>query len=169
MNAIDFRNCGELAGSKTVITSKAKKRLMEAINRDNMYEIAFAIISAAVSVKFEEDVCIAINMLSEADEVQIRSFAHGFLSEVTVTNNLLHLQRAESDKLLIAKMANCKGDLKALRKLAGLTQKELAEKSEVSLRTISDIETGVTSLEHCRPQTLQKIAAALNIETEMLK
>lgn len=169
MNVIDYEKSGAFAGSKTVITSNAKDRLLKAIDENNMYEIAFSIFSAAASVKIEESVCIAINLLSEADEEQIRSFAHAFLSEVTVTNNLLHLQRAESDKLLIAKMADRKGDLKALRKLAGLTQKELAEKAEVSLRTIVNIESGVKSLEHYRLQTVQKIAAALNIETEMLK
>ncbi len=52
-------------------------------------------------------------------------------------------------------------ELKRLRRLRGLTQQELAERSGVSQYTITEIETG---RREPRPSTLRKLARALDVE-----
>ena len=55
------------------------------------------------------------------------------------------------------------GDLlRQHRQAAGLTQEELAEQANLSLRAISDLERGIK--QHPRRQTLQLLAAALNLD-----
>jgi predicted ATPase/DNA-binding XRE family transcriptional regulator len=57
------------------------------------------------------------------------------------------------------------GDLlRQHRQAAGLTQEELAEQANLSLRAISDLERGIK--QHPRRQTLQLLAAALNLSPD---
>jgi transcriptional regulator with XRE-family HTH domain len=58
--------------------------------------------------------------------------------------------------------------LKELRKLRGLSQEALAEKSRVSKKTISRIESGSADLESLRPRTVEQIANALGVPAERL-
>jgi transcriptional regulator with XRE-family HTH domain len=51
-------------------------------------------------------------------------------------------------------------NLRELRELHGLTQKELADASGVSLRSVAGYEGGA----HVRPNTARKLAQALNVE-----
>jgi transcriptional regulator with XRE-family HTH domain len=51
-------------------------------------------------------------------------------------------------------------NLRELRELHGLTQKELADVSGVSLRSVAGYEGGA----HARPNTARKLAQALNVE-----
>jgi transcriptional regulator with XRE-family HTH domain len=51
-------------------------------------------------------------------------------------------------------------NLRRLRELHGLTQKELADVSGVSLRSVAGYEGGA----HARPNTARKLAEALNVE-----
>jgi transcriptional regulator with XRE-family HTH domain len=51
-------------------------------------------------------------------------------------------------------------NLRELRELHGLTQKELADVSGVSLRSVAGYEGGA----HVRPNTARKLAQALNVE-----
>src|SRR5215210_3964911 len=51
-------------------------------------------------------------------------------------------------------------NLRELRELHGLTQKELADVSSVSLRSVAGYEGGA----HARPNTARKLAQALNVE-----
>jgi transcriptional regulator with XRE-family HTH domain len=51
-------------------------------------------------------------------------------------------------------------NLRGLRELHGLTQKELADVSGVSLRSVAGYEGGA----HARPNTARKLAEALNVE-----
>jgi transcriptional regulator with XRE-family HTH domain len=55
--------------------------------------------------------------------------------------------------------------IQRLRKLRGLTQKELAQQARLSRRTINDVEAGAG---HPRRETLHKIAAALHVRTSDL-
>ncbi|TMG15811.1 MAG: helix-turn-helix transcriptional regulator [Chloroflexi bacterium] len=52
--------------------------------------------------------------------------------------------------------------LKHLRSTAGLTQEELAERSGISARTISDVERGLRGTVY--PHTARRLAAALGLE-----
>ena len=54
--------------------------------------------------------------------------------------------------------------LKHLRSAAGLTQEELAERSSISARTISDVERGLRSTVY--PHTARLLAAALGLEEQ---
>ena len=54
--------------------------------------------------------------------------------------------------------------LKRLRSAAGLTQEELAERSDISARTISDLERGLRSAVY--PHTARQLAAALGLEDD---
>jgi predicted ATPase/DNA-binding XRE family transcriptional regulator len=54
--------------------------------------------------------------------------------------------------------------LKHLRSTAGLTQEELAERSGISARTISDVERGLRSTVY--PHTARRLAAALGLEED---
>ena len=54
--------------------------------------------------------------------------------------------------------------LKNLRATAGLTQEELAERSGISARTISDVERGLRSTVY--PHTARRLAAALGLEED---
>ena len=53
-----------------------------------------------------------------------------------------------------------KNKVKEYREKEGLTQEELAKKSEISRNTISSIETGVNT--NVTYETMEKIAKALN-------
>lgn len=53
-------------------------------------------------------------------------------------------------------------NLKHYRKLAGLTQRELAEKSDISLRLIQDYEQGHKKLQTAYAITVLKLANILN-------
>lgn len=52
--------------------------------------------------------------------------------------------------------------LKEIRELRGMTQKELAEKSGINFRMISQYEQGVKNLDNARLITILKLANALN-------
>src|SRR5882762_5855243 len=54
--------------------------------------------------------------------------------------------------------------LKHLRSAARLTQEELAERSGISARTISDVERGIRSIVY--PHTARRLAAALGLEED---
>jgi transcriptional regulator with XRE-family HTH domain len=54
--------------------------------------------------------------------------------------------------------------LKHLRSVAGLTQEELAERSGISARTISDVERGLRSTVY--RHTARRLAAALGLEDD---
>jgi predicted ATPase/DNA-binding XRE family transcriptional regulator len=54
--------------------------------------------------------------------------------------------------------------LKHLRAAAGLTQEELAERSGISARTVSDVERGLRTAVY--PDTARRLAAALGLEAE---
>src|SRR3982074_2458126 len=54
--------------------------------------------------------------------------------------------------------------LKHLRTAAGLTQEELADRSGISARTVSDVERGVRSAVY--PDTARRPAAALDLQDE---
>lgn len=58
-------------------------------------------------------------------------------------------------------MSNTGGNIKKIRRFKGITQQELADKLEVSLKTVSRIETGKTPL---TLTTLGKIAKILKVE-----
>lgn len=59
-------------------------------------------------------------------------------------------------------------NLQHYRKLAGLTQASLAEKAEISLRTLQDYEQGHKPLEGARAITVLKMARCLNCTVEDL-
>ena len=54
--------------------------------------------------------------------------------------------------------------LKQLRTAAGLTQEELAERSGISARTVSDVERGLRT--NVYPDTARRLAAALGLQEE---
>lgn len=54
--------------------------------------------------------------------------------------------------------------LKKIRKYRGLTQKELAEKSGVSLPTIRNLEEGNGNVDNVKLSTLDKLARALKVK-----
>lgn len=58
--------------------------------------------------------------------------------------------------------------LKEARERAGLTQKELSERSGVNLRTIQDYEQGRKSINKAQGLTLYRLANALNVTIEEL-
>lgn len=58
--------------------------------------------------------------------------------------------------------------LKEARERAGLTQKELSERSGVNLRTIQDYEQGRKSINKAQGLALYRLANALNVTIEEL-
>jgi transcriptional regulator with XRE-family HTH domain len=64
------------------------------------------------------------------------------------------------------RMSPLKDTLRRERRMAGLTQGELAEKADVGLTTISRIESG--DIEEPRVSTLRKLAHALGLEVRDL-
>lgn len=58
--------------------------------------------------------------------------------------------------------------LKENRERAGLTQKELSERSGVNLRTIQDYEQGRKSINKAQGLSLYRLANALNVTIEEL-
>lgn len=58
--------------------------------------------------------------------------------------------------------------LKEARERAGLTQKELSERSGVNLRTIQDYEQGRKSINKAQGLSLYRLADALNVTIEEL-
>ncbi len=61
-------------------------------------------------------------------------------------------------------------NLQRIRKERGLTQKQLAEKSGVSLKMIQKYETGAKNINHARALTVFRLAYALNaVEINLLE
>lgn len=58
--------------------------------------------------------------------------------------------------------------LKQHREAAGITQKQLAEKTQMSLRTIQHLEQGTRDLNKAQAFTVWSIAKALNCKMEDL-
>lgn len=58
--------------------------------------------------------------------------------------------------------------LKENRERAGLTQKELSERSGVNLRTIQDYEQGRKSINKAQGLSLYRLSTALNVTIEEL-
>lgn len=58
--------------------------------------------------------------------------------------------------------------LKENRKKAGLSQKELSERSGVNIRTIQDYEQGRKSVNKAQGLTLYRLATVLNVTIEAL-
>ena len=54
--------------------------------------------------------------------------------------------------------------LKEIRKKAGLSQKELAEKSGVTIKNIQHYESGYRNINMAKLETLAKIAVSLNCQ-----
>jgi transcriptional regulator with XRE-family HTH domain len=67
---------------------------------------------------------------------------------------------------MLATVASTGEKLRHERRGAGLTQAELAERSDVAQSTIAQIEGGARPNPH--PRTLKKLAQALGIETRQL-
>ena len=84
--------------------------------------------------------------LHEADLSKSVQFAHGIIEEWCRTNN----------------------PLRSARKKAGLTQRQLATKSNVSLRSIRAYEQGQLSLESASAVSLQNLSQVLGCRSETL-
>jgi transcriptional regulator with XRE-family HTH domain len=67
---------------------------------------------------------------------------------------------------MLATVATTGEKLRRERRGAGLTQVELAERSDVAQSTIAQIEGGARLTPH--PRTLKKLAEALGVETREL-
>ncbi len=59
-----------------------------------------------------------------------------------------------------------KSQLKRLRLYAGLTQKELSERTDIPLRTIQQYEQGQKDISHARADSIVKLAKALYCNVE---
>ena len=59
-------------------------------------------------------------------------------------------------------------NLQQIRKRAGLSQSQLAEQSDVSLRMIQKYETGVKNINNASVSTVIRLAKALNVDVESL-
>lgn len=56
--------------------------------------------------------------------------------------------------------------LKEMRQAAGLSQSQLAEKTNISIRTIQHYEQGAKQFDHARINTILKVCLALNCKLE---
>ena len=57
-------------------------------------------------------------------------------------------------------------NLKRMRQAAGLTQKELAEKAEINLRTYQDYEQGKTNINTAKAEKVLQISKVLKCKME---
>ena len=56
--------------------------------------------------------------------------------------------------------------LKKLRQIVGLSQSQLAEKAEISIRTLQHYEQGSKNFDHARIDTILKVCLVLNCTLE---
>jgi len=73
---------------------------------------------------------------------------------------------AHNQLLIVQANDHQKSQLNRLRLYAGLTQKELSERTDIPLRTIQQYEQGQKDISHARADSIVKLAKALYCNVE---
>lgn len=98
-------------------------------------------------------------------------FIHSQITMKEILNLYESLHQANEEKFVEIVNNKIKDNLKStriqyFRKLAGLTQKELADKSGVNLRTLQQYELGVKNINKASAISIYNLAKALNCKFE---